>query len=114
MQAAQVHISITGLQVRAFYLAPLFWRHAMRSMAQAQAAQGCLQASARMINGIHHTRSVWIGKDYMRAYISSGAHLEAMKAFPKFATGKTIGFEAEEIPDWPEVHRIWQMHGLPV
>ena len=43
----------------------------------------------------------------MRDFIHSGAHLNAIRAFGKIATGKTFGFETDEIPDWDAVHRLW-------
>ena len=114
MQSQNVYVSITGLKLKAFFLAPIFWTHAMRSMAQAQSAEGCLQAGARTIEGVHHTRSVWLDKSYMQKYLTSGAHLQAMKRFPSFATGKTIGFETDEVPGWDEVHQIWCDRGIDV
>lgn len=109
-----VYVSITGLRVRHFWQQPIFWRHAIASMVQARVAEGCLQAEARTINGIHHTRSVWRDRAAMLTYLRSGAHLKAMKLFSRIATGKTYGFETTEIPDWAEVHRLWQDHGREV
>ncbi len=109
-----VYVSITGLQVRRFWHVPTFWRHAIASMAQAQRAEGCLGASARTINGVHHTRSIWRDRKDMLAFLGKEAHLEAMKLFPRIATGKTLGFEATEVPDWDEVHRLWRTQGRDV
>ena len=111
---ARVYVSITGLQVRSLHLLPLFWVHATRAMSQARAAEGCLLAEARRINGIHHTRSVWIDRDHMLRYLRAGAHLRAMRDFPKIATGKTIGFDTGEVPGWAEVHQIWLDRGVDV
>jgi hypothetical protein len=83
-------------------------------MVQARVADGCLQAEARTIGGIHHTRSVWRNQDAMLAYLRSGAHLGALKVFKRIATGKTYGYEATEIPDWDLVHRLWQDYGREV
>ncbi len=106
-----VYISITGLQLRRMWHAPIFWRHAFSSMTQAQRANGCLGASARTINGIHHTRSIWRDRDAMLAFLHTGAHLKAVKAFRTIATGKTLGFTAMEIPNWDEVHELWLSEG---
>lgn len=108
---ASVYVSITGLRVRRFWHVPTFWRHAFASMAQVQKADGCLAASAKTINGIHHTRSVWRSREDMLACIRTGAHLDAMKVFHKIATGKTLGFDTKRVPDWDEVHRIWETQG---
>ncbi len=109
-----VYVSITGLRVRHFWQTPIFWRHAIASMNQAQRAGGCLDAEAQTINGIHHTRSVWQNRAAMRAYLKSGAHLEAMRVFDKIATGKTYGFDTTEIPDWNTVHTLWHEKGIEV
>ena len=109
-----VYISITGLRVRRFWHVPTFWRHAVASMAQAQRAEGCLGASAKAINGVHHTRSIWRSREDMRAYLRQGAHLEAMKVFSRIATGKTLGFVTTDVPNWDEVHRLWVTEGLDV
>ena len=109
-----VYVSITGLQVRRPWHLPVFWRHATASMAQAQRAPGCLEAAARTIGGVHHTRSVWRDRSDMLAYVRSGAHLAAMKAFHQIATGKTVGFTTADIPDWDEAHRLWVEEGIPV
>ncbi|MCE8000922.1 MAG: hypothetical protein HEP70_18885 [Rhodobiaceae bacterium] len=109
-----MYVSITGLRVRHFWQTPIFWRHAIASMNQARRADGCVSAEARTINGIHHTRSVWRNRDAMRAYLASGAHLEAMRVFDKVATGKTYGFDTPEIPDWNAVHALWHEKGNEV
>ena len=112
--AESVYVSITGLRVRRFWYVPTFWRHAVASMAQAQRAEGCLGASAKTINGVHHTRSIWRTQEDMRSYLGSGAHLEAMYVFSRIATGKTLGFVTTDIPNWDEVHRLWVTKGRDV
>ncbi|MBR3369366.1 MAG: hypothetical protein IKG52_01905 [Rhodobacteraceae bacterium] len=106
-----VYVSITGLQVRRVWHIPAFWSHAMKSMVQARHAPGNISADARTINGIHHTLSVWTDIDAVRAYLTVGPHLEAMRLFPKIATGKVVGYPAKQAPDWSEVHAIWRDHG---
>lgn len=86
----------------------------MAAMAQARNADGCLDAAARTIDGVHHTRTVWRDRKAMQAYLSTGAHLKAMKIFHRVATGKTHGFETTTIPDWNEVHRLWRDYGRSV
>lgn len=109
-----VYVSITGLQVRRVWHIPLFWAHAMRSMVQARRAVGNISADARTINGVHHTLSVWTDRDAMRAYLTAGPHLAAMRLFPRIATGKVVGYSATQAPDWSEVHAIWLQRGRVV
>ncbi len=75
------YVSITGLQLRSPFYAPAFWWHAVRSMRQAYAAPGLISAQARKIRGVHHTVTLWDNEAAMRAYLVTGAHLGAMKAF---------------------------------
>jgi len=109
-----VYVSITGLQVRRVWHIPSFWLHAMRSMVQARNAPGNISADARTINGVHHTLSVWTDKGAMRAYLTAGPHLEAMRLFPSVATGKVVGYQTDRIPDWSEINAIWRDHGRTV
>jgi hypothetical protein len=108
------YVSITGLELKSVLHAPAFWWHAIRSMGQAQAAPGLISAEARQIGDVHHTLTVWETEAAMRACLISGAHLAAMKAFHGIATGKTIGFPADVVPGWDEVHTIWQSRGRDV
>ncbi len=105
------YVSITGLKPKSFWATFLFWRHAIPSKVQADSAPGILFSGVKKINKIQHTLTAWQSQEHMRAYIRSGAHLEAMKAFRKIATGKTFGFETDRIPSWEEVHELWQKNG---
>jgi hypothetical protein len=109
-----VYVSITGLQVRRVWHIPSFWSIAMKSMVQAHNAPGNIFADARTINGVHHTLSVWADRDAMRTYLTAGPHLEAMRLFPSIATGKVVGYLAQQAPDWSEVHAIWLERGRVV
>ena len=109
-----VYVSITGLKLKSLNYAPAFWWHAIRSMRQAQSAPGLIRAEARLINGIHHTLTVWETEAAMRAYLITGAHLAAMKAFHGIATGRTVGFLSDSAPRWDEVHEIWERRGKDV
>lgn len=114
MTTSEVHVSITGLRVRRIRHIPSFWFHALRSMAQARRAPGNISATSRTINGVHHALSVWSDRAAMRAYLGSGPHLEAMRRFPGIATGKIVGYPADKVPHWSEVHAIWTTQGRVV
>ena len=109
-----VYVSITGLTLRSRLYGPAFWWHAIRSMMQARSARGNLSVEARRINGVHHTVSVWESEAAMRSYLVKGSHLAAMRSFHKIATGKTVGYLAEEGPNWDEAHQIWLLRAKPV
>lgn len=105
------YVSITGLRVKSFWSWPRFAWHAVRSMQQAQQAEGCLQASAKAMDGVQHTLSVWVDRDAMRQFMMRGAHREAMRDFRKIAVGSTFGYESDIIPDWHEAQRLWKENG---
>jgi quinol monooxygenase YgiN len=105
------HVSITGLRLKSVWAAPLFWWHAIASMRQAQAAPGCLRVEARTIDGVAHTLSVWQDRAAMIAFVRSGAHRRAIRAFDRIATGMTLGFETERVPDWSEVPELLRARG---
>ena len=108
-----VYVSITGLSLKGFWITPVFSWYSIRSMGQAKAAKGCLSTDARTIDGVQHTRSVWRSKADMHAYINTGVHARAMRVFRWIATGKTYGYETDTVPDWDDVHRIWEEKGRP-
>ena len=97
-----MHISVTGLRLKRWWHAPLFWRHATVSMVDAQAADGNIMAAARTIDGVHHTLSAWESRAKMLAYLRSVRHARAMRRFAGIATGRVCGFEAETVPSWDE------------
>jgi quinol monooxygenase YgiN len=109
-----VYVSITGLRLKSSLHVIRFWHLAFASMRQALKAPGNLRAEAHTINGVHHTLTVWESEAHMRAFLMTGAHLKAMKLFRKIATGKTIGYLSQEVPEWHDVHDIWLTKGRDV
>ncbi len=102
------YVSITGLQLKSVWSYPLFTWHAVRSMIQAKKADGNISADARKINGVYHTLSVWRDEDSMRNFLRSGTHKKAMGDFRKIASGKNFGYITDTIPNWSDVHQLWQ------
>ena len=47
----------------------------------------------------------------MLEFMRSGAHLNAMKAFHTIATGRTYGYEGEQIPSWEEAFLMLEKKG---
>jgi hypothetical protein len=110
----QVQVPTAGLQVRRVWHLPSFWSHAMTSMVQARNAPGNIGADGRIIDGVHHTLSVWTDMDAMRAYLTAGPHLEAMRPFPGIATGKVFGHQTDRSPDWSAINAIRRDHARNV
>lgn len=103
-----VYVSITGLKLKAFWHTPRFWRMAGAAMAAAKSAPGNQFASARTIEGHHHTLSVWSSREDMIRFIRGPVHARAVEAFPQIAMGKTLGFYAGSAPDWETAIKRWR------
>lgn len=92
------HLSLTGLRVRRFWLTPVFWWYATPAFRTAERAPGALAVDAWSADGTHHTMSLWESKAAMHAYLADPVHRRAARAFPRIATGKTLGLPADELP----------------
>jgi hypothetical protein len=103
-----VYVSVTGLTVRHWRHWPRFWWHAIPSFRQASKAPGIVRAEVRAIDGVQHTLTVWTDREAMKAYLVSGSHLKAMKSFRAIATGKTVGYWAEDAPTWEQALERWR------
>jgi len=97
-----MYISITGLSPKGFLGTIRFWTLAIPSFRQAQQASGNLFCEVRRIQRYQCTLTAWSSREDMLGYLRSKTHLKAMKAFPKIATGKSHGYEAESVPSWDE------------
>ena len=114
LEPPSVYVSITGLRVKKLiHYLKFFWL-AIRSMQQAKHSAGLIRVEARTINGMHHTLSIWENESFMRKFLVTGAHLQAMQAFKKIATGKTVGFTTANPPEWSQVHAILINEGREV
>jgi hypothetical protein len=106
-----MHVSITGLKPKGLLGVLRFWLLAIPSFKQAQTAKGNLHVSAKKIKGYNCTITAWDSRDSMLAFMKSGVHLNALKAFHTIATGKTYGYETDKIPDWNEAFALLQEKG---
>ena len=106
-----MYISITGLKPKGFFSILRFWTLAVPSFSQAKSAQGNLSAEVKNMHGYQCTVTAWENREVMLAFMRSGVHLKAMKAFPKIATGRTFGYEADAIPTWEEAYSMLMEKG---
>lgn len=76
-------ISVTRLRLRSSRYLPLFFWYAISSTFQAKRAPGNFKTTTRrQSNNVFWTLTVWQDEESMRAYMTSGAHRQAM---PKLA-----------------------------
>jgi hypothetical protein len=106
-----MYISITGLKPKGIISFFRFWRLAIPSFAQAQAAPGIHFSQVKRIQGYQCTLTAWESRDHMLAFMRSGIHLKAMKSFHQIATGKTYGYESNDIPSWKVAFQLLQENG---
>jgi hypothetical protein len=109
------YISVTGLEVKSLLYLPWFFKHAVASTIQAQAAEGNVSTQVTLRNGVRHTLTVWENKTSMLRYLRAGAHAEAMKATNKISkpgSTKVYGYESDASPTWDEALALWEVHGM--
>jgi heme-degrading monooxygenase HmoA len=77
-------VSITRLRLRSWRFVPGFLWHALLSGRQARSAPGNLAAlTLRDANLTFWTCTVWQDEAAMRAFMTSGAHRDAMSRLPE-------------------------------
>ena len=106
-----MYISLTQLKPKGILSYFRFWVLAIPTFRQAQIAKGSLSVTAKRMNGSQCTITSWGSREVMLEFMRSGAHLKAMKAFHKIATGRTYGYEAEQLPTWPEAMTLLKEKG---
>lgn len=106
-----MYISLTGLKPKNVWRTIQFWRHAIPSYQQVQTAPGNLHYAVKKYNGYQCTITAWESREKMLEFMRSGAHLNAMKSFHTIATGRTYGYEAEQIPSWEEAFLLLEEKG---
>ena len=109
-----VYVSMTGFRPRGIAQLPMFWWRTIQAFTQAQRAPGNLLTAGRVVGGVYHTMTVWSDVPSMRLFVTSGAHLAAMKTFRKLGTSRTFGYACDYIPDWGSVYQLWKVHSREV
>ena len=102
-------VSITRLRVRSIFYMPLFMLHAMRTMTQAQKADGVQGVETRFEkNNVVWTKTVWADEAKMKEYRGSGAHQIAMRILSEICNEAAVvrWQQADvELPTWEEAHQ---------
>lgn len=102
------NVSITRLRVRSIFYMPLFMLHAMRTMMQAQKAEGVLGVETRFEPGsVVWTKTVWQDEAAMKKYRGSGAHQVAMRLLSELCSEAAYARWMQAtptLPTWEEAH----------
>lgn len=114
MASEQFYVSITGLRLSSRRHMVRFWWHTIRSMAQARRSPGNVKVEARIVQGVHHTLSVWVDEGAMRGFLLSGSHRQAMRAFRSIGSGRVLGFYTINPPNWEAGLRRWRSEAREV
>ena len=107
-----MYVSVTGLKPKGLIGWIRFWTLTIPASKEAQKADGILHCAFNSRNGYQHTLTVWKSKEHMMSYLTSPAHLKAMKNFSKIGSGKVYGYEAKSIPSWEKALFKWDNNGL--
>ena len=76
-----MYVSVTGFVPKGMLQLPRFWWHTARCLAQAKSSAGNLLVTAKLLDGVYHTMTVWTDESSMRAYVKTAAHRRAMSNF---------------------------------
>jgi len=102
-------ISVTRLRLRSLRFLVPFIVYSFRSMRQVKRSPGNIAADAmRDQHGGFWTRSVWRDVESMRAFMTSGAHRQAMpKLLDWCDEAALVHWEQDTpaLPEWDEAHR---------
>jgi hypothetical protein len=103
-----MYVSITGIKPKGLLGWIRFWTLTIPASIYARKADGILHCAFNSRNGYQHTLTVWKSKKYMMSYLTSPAHLKAMKKLSTIGNGKVYGYEANSIPSWEKTLAKWE------
>ena len=114
MTSSLLYISITGPRLKRSWLTFRFQWHAARSFWRAKMAPRNLGAGVRTIKVVHRTPVVRKSCIAGRLPHTVSAYAASIRAFRSIGTGKTLGFEADTVPSWNDVHQPGPKRGRSV
>lgn len=98
--------TITSIELRGPYYFFALSSHALRILRQLKATN-YKDFKKRGIWTKHYTMTLWNNEEEMKAFASSGAHLEAMKESRRIAKEiRTITIDSESLPNWKEAKKL--------
>ena len=96
-------VSVTQFHLKSLWLYPEFSLDTYRVVKQVKRSGGIIRMRIKPFT--LRTLTAWNCEEGMRAFRNSGAHLHAMKRSREYGGIKSVSWEADTIPDWPEAIR---------
>lgn len=93
-----MHITATQIKIKGIRAFFRFFASVAEIRKQLASAEGIIFVK---FSGLR-TLTGWRSYDDMKAFRNSGPHLEAMKNIKNIGRAKSISWEADEEPGWPE------------
>ena len=107
-------IAVTRLRLRGVrYFFPFLW-HTTRSYFQCRAAEGNVAAITRRHDDAYWTLTVWRDKAAMRAFMTGGAHREAMPKLQHWCDEAAVAQwdqDSAVLPEWSEAEKRLRTEG---
>lgn len=98
-------VSITKLERKSLWVLPRFFKHVFRINKQLKSSK-CVEFGTSGKGKCSYTKSLWQNENDMMAFVTSGAHLSAMKDIKRVARStKVKHYEADKLPDWEFVFK---------
>ena len=103
--------TITSIHLRSpFKFFPLSF-YAMHILKQLNTVD-CVEFKKTGIWTTHYTMTLWKNESDLKAFASSGAHLDAMKKSASIAAAiTTYTYDTESLPDWKTAKKLLETHG---
>ena len=115
---SQFVVSVTRFRVRSLRFLPFFLFHAQRCLAQIRRADGYMAGALRHERDhAYWTTSVWRDEAALLAYVSGGAHRDAMPKLSEWGDeASTVRWvqDSAEPPSWPEAIERMRHKGHPL
>lgn len=107
-----MRITLTSIQLRSVWQFFELSNHGRKIQGQAKKTPGFVKMKNSGCGRLHFTLSVWESEAAMRAFVRSGAHLEAMQRSAALSHEiRTYTYEADAIPGWKEAKRLLLENG---
>ncbi|MEG8012966.1 DUF3291 domain-containing protein [Sphingomonas sp. 22R3R2A-7] len=111
-------ISVTRFRVRSLRFLPFFLIHAQRCLAQIRRSDGYIAGALRRDRDhAYWTTSVWRDEAALLAYVTGGAHRNAMPKMSEWGDeASTVRWAQDSggVPSWPETIERMRREGRPL